>query len=60
MILQQSIKSSCLEPVQHFSIHPLDLPIAPWVGNRGEGDFASKALDVLHKGAGRELGAIVE
>ena len=45
--------------MQHFVIHPLSLPITSWMRNRGKGDLASKALDVLHVGAARELGAVI-
>ena len=58
--LVQPVESSGLEASQHFSIFPLSLTVASWVGNGGETDFAAEVLGILHEGAACELCAIVD
>ena len=55
----QPVKSSGLEPAQHFSICPLRLTVASRMSNRSEADLGAKVLDVLHEDAARELRAVV-
>src|SRR4051812_40326171 len=55
----QPVESPSLESMQHFSICPLRLTVAPGVSNRSEADLGAKILDVLHEGAARELRTVV-
>jgi hypothetical protein len=57
--LAQPVKGSCLETTQHFSVHSFCMSIASRVSDKGKTNLASKVLDVLHKGAARELCVVV-
>ena len=55
----QLVKSSGLEPAQHFSICPLCLTVASRMSNRSDADLGAEVLNVLHKGVACELRAVV-
>src|SRR4051812_5828966 len=55
----QPVESPSLESMQHFSICPLRLTVAPGVSNRSEADLGAKILDVLHEGVACELRTVV-
>src|SRR4051812_6919447 len=55
----QPVESPSLESMQHFSICPLRLTVAPGMSNRSEADLGAEVLDVLHEGVARELRTVV-
>ena len=51
----EAIEASCLEALEHFCVRPLSLPVASWMGHRGEAEPCAKTLAVGPEDAAGEL-----
>ena len=51
----EAVEASCLEALEYFSVCSLSLPVASWVGHRGEAEPGAETFAVDPKDATGEL-----